>query len=158
MCHGKPIFPGFAGYGLFLAPRECVSYGDGVMGFGAGKKSKSRLLEEHFRRPRNAGPLPGATHRARVENPVCGDVLEIALRVEGGVVREARFLAQACSAAMALASILTEKVCGLRDKEIFSWDPAELRSWVGGLPQAKHHAAEVVCRALHEALRSEKGP
>lgn len=149
------IFPGFHGSRMSLASGNSVSYGDSAMRPETQKNPRKNLLEEHFRRPKNAGSLPTATHRARVENPVCGDVLEVALRVERGVVREARFLAQACSATMALASLATEKAVGLRDQEIFSWAPSELRSWVGGLPRAKQHAAEVVCRALRTALDSK---
>jgi len=53
----------------------------------------ARLVLEHFQRPRNAGELPGADAVVEVSNPVCGDVLRLAVIVENGVVRELDFYA-----------------------------------------------------------------
>jgi len=50
---------------------------------------------DHFERPRNSGDLPEASARARVENPVCGDILELAVKVEKGMIVAARFRARA---------------------------------------------------------------
>src|SRR5258708_10989622 len=72
----------------------------------------SEMVLEHFQRPRNAGELPGATAVVEVSNPVCGDVLRLAVIVENGVVREARFLCRGCTASIASASVLTEKMKG----------------------------------------------
>src|SRR5258707_10164916 len=69
----------------------------------------SEMVLEHFQRPRNAGEVPGATAVVEVSNPVCGDVLRLAVIVEDGVVREARFLCRGCTASIASASVLTEK-------------------------------------------------
>jgi nitrogen fixation NifU-like protein len=68
---------------------------------------------DHGRAPRNTGPLPDATHTARLDNPFCGDRVTLALRIDGGVVREARFEARACAICTASASLLTTLVPGL---------------------------------------------
>ena len=47
----------------------------------------SEAVLEHFRNPRNSGDLDSATHRVEVTNPVCGDILQLAARVEGGQIR-----------------------------------------------------------------------
>ena len=56
---------------------------------------------DHFRNPRNAGDLPGATATVEVTNPVCGDVLRLAVRMEAGRIVAARFKTQGCVAAIA---------------------------------------------------------
>ena len=67
---------------------------------------------EHYRRPRNRGALDGATHVHEGLNPSCGDELELHLRVEDGVVREARFTGTGCAISQASASMMTERIQG----------------------------------------------
>ena len=78
------------------------------------------LILDHYRRPRNRGPLeaPG-TRTARRKNPLCGDELTLALAFDAeGRVREARFVGQGCSISQASASMLTEAVRGKTRAEI----------------------------------------
>jgi nitrogen fixation NifU-like protein len=70
----------------------------------------SPQLLDHFEHPRNAGDVAHANARMRVENPACGDILELAVRVEAGRIREIRFLAKGCVPAMACGSLITEMV------------------------------------------------
>src|SRR5882762_8983926 len=91
----------------------------------------SEMVLEHFQRPRNAGELPGATAVVEVSNPVCGDVLRLAVIVENGLVREARFLCRGCTASIASASELKEM------------QAAEIAAELGGLPPASFHAAQL---------------
>lgn len=72
---------------------------------------KEAILE-HYKRPRNRGALPDATHRHEGLNPSCGDELELFLKVEDGVVREARFEGQGCAISQASASMMTERIIG----------------------------------------------
>ena len=67
---------------------------------------------DHYRRPRNRGPLDGATHVHEGLNPSCGDELELHLRVDAGVVREARFTGTGCAISQSSASMMTERICG----------------------------------------------
>ena len=103
----------------------------------------SETVLEHFQRPRNAGELAGATATVEVSNPVCGDVLRLAVLVEGGVVREAMFLCRGCTAAIASASLLTEKMKGRRVSELKEMHAAEIAAELGGLPPASFHAAQL---------------
>jgi len=70
------------------------------------------VLLQHSRRPRNFGPLEGATHRAEGLNALCGDEVTVELAMENGVVREAKFHGHACAICTASASILTMEVAG----------------------------------------------
>lgn len=69
-------------------------------------------LREHFRAPRHHGDLTGCEHVARVDNPLCGDELEVGVHVVEGRVVAARFRARACSVCMASGSLMTEAVEG----------------------------------------------
>jgi nitrogen fixation NifU-like protein len=70
------------------------------------------IILDHYRKPRNKGPLPGATSAAHIANPTCGDEVTVETIVDGGVIREARFTGQGCSLAQASASMMTEMVRG----------------------------------------------
>jgi nitrogen fixation protein NifU and related proteins len=109
----------------------------------------SAMVLDHFQRPRNAGELPGATAIVEVSNPVCGDVLRLAVIVEGGVVREARFLCRGCTASIASASLLTEKIRGGRAEELKKMNAAAIAAELGGLPEASFHAAQLAEDGVH---------
>jgi nitrogen fixation NifU-like protein len=103
----------------------------------------SEMVLEHFQRPRNAGELAGATAVVEVSNPVCGDVLRLAVIVESGVVREVKFLCRGCTASIASASVLTEKMKGRVVGELKEMRAAEIAAELGGLPPASFHAAQL---------------
>ena len=113
----------------------------------------SEMVLEHFQRPRNAGELPGATAQVEVSNPVCGDVLRLAVIVEGGVVCEARFLCRGCTAAIASASVMTEKMKGRTVGELKEIHAAEIAEELGGLPPASFHAAQLAEDGLRAILK-----
>lgn len=71
------------------------------------------VIFDHNRHPRNFGPLEGASHSADGHNPLCGDRIALRLRIEAGVVREARFEGSGCAISTASASLLTEALPGL---------------------------------------------
>ena len=103
----------------------------------------SELVLEHFQRPRNAGELAGATATVEVSNPVCGDVLRLAVIVESGVIREAKFLCRGCTASIASGSVLTEKMIGRTASALRGIHAAEIAGVLGGLPPASFHAAQL---------------
>ncbi|MBK8476603.1 MAG: SUF system NifU family Fe-S cluster assembly protein [Opitutaceae bacterium] len=71
------------------------------------------ILLDHSRHPRHHGACAGETHRARAENPTCGDEVEVHLRLSPeGRVAEVTFTGQGCALSQASASLLTTKVRG----------------------------------------------
>jgi nitrogen fixation NifU-like protein len=78
------------------------------------------IILDHNKRPRNFGPLPGATHKADGHNPLCGDELMVSLKVSGGRVEQVSFQGQGCAISKASASIMTEAVVGKRPDEVRS--------------------------------------
>lgn len=66
-----------------------------------------QVILEHSRRPHNRGELPGATHTEGGHNVSCGDRVQVQLRVQGGLIEDARFTAEGCAISVASASLLT---------------------------------------------------
>jgi nitrogen fixation NifU-like protein len=76
------------------------------------------VVLDHGKRPRNFGPLEGATHHAEGLNPLCGDHLTVFATVDGGVVRDARFTGDGCAISKASASVMTGLVKGKSAAEV----------------------------------------
>lgn len=70
------------------------------------------VILEHYRRPRNKGPLCGSTHRAEVSNPTCGDEISVEAIIDGGVIRDVMFTGRGCSISQAAASMMTDLARG----------------------------------------------
>ena len=70
------------------------------------------LLIDHFRRPRNQGAVSDATHHLQGLNPVCGDEIELDVRLSGETLAEMAFRGQGCSISQASASMMTERLKG----------------------------------------------
>jgi nitrogen fixation protein NifU and related proteins len=108
----------------------------------------SEAVLDHFRNPRNAGDLPGATAIVEVSNPVCGDILKLSARTVDGRIAEARFLCRGCTTAIACASFLTERICGRTVAEVRAITAESLSEALGRLPPATFHGAQLAADAL----------
>jgi nitrogen fixation NifU-like protein len=114
----------------------------------------SAALLDHFQNPRNAGTIEAPDRSARRENPVCGDTLELTLRVEGERISDIRFRAKGCVPAMACGSAITELVKGKTIEQARCLSREELVEKVGGLPQASGHASQLALETLNALLRA----
>lgn len=112
----------------------------------------SEAVLDHFQNPRNAGTLDAATTVVSVENPVCGDILELSVRMEAGHVAEARFRTRGCVTAVACSSLLTELLRGKSPAEVRAITPEQLSETLGGLPPATFHAAQLARDAVQALL------
>lgn len=117
---------------------------------------QNEKLMNHFRSPRNVGELPDPQAVVTVSNPVCGDTMRLFLRVEDGVIREARFKTFGCSAAIAASSALTELVRGRSLDEAERLEAAQIDRELGGLPPHKLHATALVTEAIREAVAAAR--
>jgi nitrogen fixation NifU-like protein len=112
----------------------------------------SREVLDHFEHPRNAGVVADPDTAVQIENPACGDILKLTLKLTGGQIGEIRFQAKGCVASMACASALTELVRGKTPEEARALEKEALLGAVGGLPPASKHAAQLALDALGAAL------
>jgi nitrogen fixation NifU-like protein len=114
----------------------------------------SDAVLDHFQNPRNAGELPGADAKVEVSNPICGDVLQLAVRIEGERIADVRFLCRGCTTSIACASLLTEQLRGRMLAEARSLTAQSLSQSLGGLPAATFHGAELAADAVETMLRN----
>jgi len=103
---------------------------------------------DHFRNPRNAGQLPDADATVEVSNPVCGDILKLAVRLEASRIIQARFLCRGCTTAIACASFLTEQLLNRSLTEVRAITPESISEALGGLPATTFHGAQLAADAL----------
>ena len=108
----------------------------------------SDLVLEHFRNPCNAGKLANPTAEVQATNPVCGDILQLAVRLERGTIAEARFLCRGCTTAIACASFLTEHLTGSSVDAARLITAEGISGALGGLSQATFHGAQLAMDAL----------
>jgi len=85
---------------------------------GADDDLYQRVVLAHARQPRNQGPLPGATHQARGDNPFCGDRYLVSLILDGDQIRAARYEGTGCAISTAAASMMTEAIRGRTRAEV----------------------------------------
>ncbi|MFQ5720288.1 MAG: iron-sulfur cluster assembly scaffold protein [Acidobacteriota bacterium] len=107
---------------------------------------------DHFHNPRHVGVVEAPDAEAWVSNPACGDTVRLTLRITDGVIREARFKALGCVAAIAAASRLTEILHGLTIIEAAGLRDAALAESLGGLPEEKVRCSVLAEKAVAEAL------
>ena len=83
---------------------------------GLDDASLSQLYQEvildHYRKPRNKGDLDDVTHTVTMNNPLCGDVIDLLIRVQGGRIADIGFKGKGCSISQASASMMTERLNG----------------------------------------------
>src|SRR5262249_58254814 len=100
----------------------------------------SEKLLDYFQNPRCVGEIPGADAVVEVSNPVCGDVMKLWVKVDGGRIQDAKFKAQGCSAAIATSSYATEMLVGMSIAEARQITKEQIAEALGGLPASKIHS------------------
>lgn len=116
----------------------------------------STQLLDHFQNPRNSGEVSAPDAAAQVENPACGDILNVTLKVVNGRIAEVRFRAKGCVPSMACGSALTELLQGRSLEEARQLRREEIVKAVGGLPKASSHASHLAMDTLAAALKQLK--
>jgi nitrogen fixation protein NifU and related proteins len=112
----------------------------------------SAALLDHSQHPRNQGELSDATAKVEVSNPVCGDTLELSVRVEDGRVVAARFRTRGCPPAIACSSLLTEMLVGRSVAEVREITAEQIAAGLGGLPPTSLHSSQLAEDALDALL------
>lgn len=112
----------------------------------------SKTFKDHLAHPRNGGELSDANASAEQTNPVCGDRIQLSLRVKNGRIEAARFLAYGCPPTLVCGSVLAELIETKTVEEVAQLTRRELLDAMGGLPSRKHHAASLAIETLQAAL------
>jgi nitrogen fixation NifU-like protein len=110
-------------------------------------------IMEHFRRPRNQGPLPAADAAREGANPLCGDRIRIELAMREGRVADARFTANACAISVAAASLLTGQVRGMSAADVRAITDDQVLADLGSaIPAARRACALLPLTTMVAAL------
>ncbi len=112
----------------------------------------SKELLDHFEHPRNVGEIPDADARVEAENPACGDVMLLTLKVSDGRIVEARYRTRGCVASIACGSFLTEWLHGRALTEARALRREQIVEGVGGLANESMHASHLAADALRAVL------
>ena len=114
--------------------------------------SYSETVLDHFENPRNVGDLADADAEVRLEHPVCGDIMKLAVKLAEGRIGQVKFRTRGCVAAIAAGSCLTELIAGKSVAEAGALKREQLHEALGGLPEASAHATHLARDVLERVL------
>ena len=120
----------------------------------------SEKVRDHFAHPRNVGTIEDADGVGEVGNAVCGDIMKMYLKIDDGIITDAKFNTFGCGAAIATSSMATEMIRGKRIEEAEKLTNKAVVEALDGLPPVKLHCsvlAEEAVRAALEDYRSRNG-
>ncbi len=112
----------------------------------------SEKVMEHFRNPRNVGEMENPDGIGHVGNPVCGDIMELYIRVNDNTIVDAKFKTFGCGAAIATSSMVTEMVKGKSISEALEISNLAVAEALDGLPPIKMHCSALAEEALKLAI------
>jgi FeS cluster assembly scaffold protein NifU len=112
----------------------------------------SELVMDHFANPRNMGEIDNASAVGDVGNPTCGDMMRLYLKIENGIIVDAKFKTFGCGAAIASSSILTEMLIGKKLEDAMKISNEAVAEALGGLPPVKIHCSVMAEEALKAAM------
>jgi nitrogen fixation NifU-like protein len=116
----------------------------------------SEKVLEHFRNPRNVGEIKDADGVGSVGNPVCGDLMQVSIRVENEIITDIKFKTFGCGSAIATASMVTEMAMGKHIDEAMRITRGDVADELEGLPPIKMHCSNLAADALHKAIEDYK--
>ena len=112
----------------------------------------STKVMDHFKNPRNVGQIPNPDGIGHVGNPVCGDIMELYIKVENNIITDAKFKTFGCGAAVATCSMVTEMVKGKSVDDALKISNRAVAEALGGLPRVKMHCSVLAEEALKSAI------
>jgi len=112
----------------------------------------SEKVMEHFKNPRNVGEIEDPDGVGHVGNPVCGDIMELYIKVNDGIIVDAKFKTFGCGAAIATSSMVTEMVKGRSIEEAVKISNKAVAEALDGLPPVKMHCSVLAEEALKSAI------
>jgi NifU-like protein involved in Fe-S cluster formation len=125
----------------------------------------SQQVITHFENPRNVGDISDADASVRVENPACGDIMQLSLKLAAdknnerdAVIEDSRFRIRGCVTSIACGSVLTEMLRGKTIAQATSIQRQDVVDALGGLTNETMHGSYLVMDALSSALSKLSAP
>ncbi len=117
----------------------------------------SDKVKEHYKNPKNVGSIENADAIGEAGALACGDKLKIYLKIDNGVITDAKFQTFGCGSAVASSSILTEMIIGKTLEEVRKITNKDIANELDGLPPEKMHCSVMGHEALEDALKKYFG-
>ena len=116
---------------------------------------------KHFRNPRNMGGIKNPDGQAMVGNPICGDIMQMTIRVGRNkkgeeIIKDVKFKTLGCGAAVASSSMGTIMAKGKTLEEAMRLTNKQVEEALGGLPPTKLHCSNLAAEAIHKAIEDYK--
>ena len=116
----------------------------------------SKKVMDHFVNPRNVGVIENPDGYGKVGNPVCGDVMEIFIKVKDEIIEDIKFKTFGCGSAIATSSMVTELAKGKHVDEAIKITRQDVADELDGLPSQKMHCSNLAADALKAAIEDYK--
>lgn len=113
----------------------------------------SEKVMDHFRNPRNVGEIENPDGVGQVGNAKCGDIMRITLKIDDGVVADAKFTTFGCGSAIATSSMATELIKGKPVEEALALSNQVVVEALDGLPVHKIHCSVLAEEAVKAAVK-----
>ena len=112
----------------------------------------SEQVREHYTHPRNAGSVDNPSGKAIVRSPIDSDTVLITLRIEDGIVQDAKFKCMGCAVAIACSSMATEMVLGQPVEQACQITEQDVAEALGGIPEYKMRCSNLAPEAIRKAI------
>jgi nitrogen fixation NifU-like protein len=116
----------------------------------------SKKVMDHFMNPKNVGVIENPDGYGKVGNPVCGDLMEIYIKVKNDIITDIKFKTFGCGSAIATSSMVTELAKGKHVDDAIKITRNDVANELDGLPPQKMHCSNLAADALQEAIKDYK--
>ena len=91
---------------------------------------RQKILD-HYKNPRNRGQIANADCHSHLDNPLCGDIIDVYLKISNNKIKDIKFKAEGCAISIAAMSMLSERVKGQKIKEVLSLKKQDILEMLG---------------------------
>jgi nitrogen fixation NifU-like protein len=122
----------------------------------SGPSFYNQKIVDHFSNPHNYGKMENADGIGNAGNPICGDVMQIFIKVDKNIIKDIKFQTLGCAAAIATSSMITDLAKGKTLDEAVKITQNDVAENLGGLPPIKMHCSNLSAEALRDAIQDYK--
>jgi nitrogen fixation NifU-like protein len=114
----------------------------------------TKKVMDHFMNPRNVGVIENPDGYGKIGSPSCGDMMEIFLKIEDGIIKDVKFRTFGCASAIASSSVTTEMILNKTVEEALQVTNKAVVEALDGLPAAKVHCSVLAEEAIKAAIEN----